>query len=63
MGPLKRLDAAAYPSLTEAGGRVTDIHGRELDFSHGRRLEENRGIVASNGRVHDAVLEAIRKTE
>jgi HAL2 family 3'(2'),5'-bisphosphate nucleotidase len=45
--------------VTEAGGRVTDIEGNPLDFTQGRTLARNRGVVASNGRVHDSVLEAM----
>jgi 3'(2'), 5'-bisphosphate nucleotidase len=55
--------AAGSLVVREAGGTVTDIEGRPLDFSRGRTLERNRGIVASNGRVHDAVLEALAKTK
>ncbi len=36
---------------TEAGGRVTDLDGKPLDFSHGRTLAKNRGILATNGRL------------
>jgi 3'(2'), 5'-bisphosphate nucleotidase len=45
--------------VTEAGGTVTDIHGRKLDFSLGRTLLSNKGIVASNGKFHDKVISAI----
>jgi len=45
--------------VEEAGGRVTDVAGRQLDFSHGRRLEANRGVVVTNGRVHEAILSAL----
>ncbi|NIQ39195.1 MAG: hypothetical protein GTN81_11460 [Proteobacteria bacterium] len=38
---------------------MTDARGIALDFSQGKRLEKNRGIVATNGLLHDAVLEAI----
>jgi 3'(2'), 5'-bisphosphate nucleotidase len=55
--------AAGALIVTEAGGTVTDIDGRPLDFSHGRRLERNRGVVASNGRIHEEVLSALRHTE
>ena len=51
---------AGWLIVTEAGGRVTDIDGRDLDFTAGARLENNRGIVAGNGACHEAVLEAIR---
>ena len=52
--------AAGVIVLEEAGGRVTDLDGRALDFSRGRKLTANRGIAATNGRVHDALLAALR---
>jgi 3'(2'), 5'-bisphosphate nucleotidase len=48
--------------VEEAGGRVTDVDGRPLEFTHGRELTANRGVVATNGRIHDAVLDAVAKT-
>ena len=55
--------AAGLLVVTEAGGRVTDITGRDLDFSRGYQLEKNRGVVATNSPVHDDVLHAIRDLE
>lgn len=56
----KAWDHAAGALLVEeAGGRVTDLAGRRLDFSRGPRLRGNRGIVATNGRVHASVLGAL----
>jgi 3'(2'), 5'-bisphosphate nucleotidase len=52
--------AAGLLVVTEAGGRVTDISGRDLDFSLGYKLEKNRGVVATNTPVHEDVLKAIR---
>ena len=53
-------DHAAGAAVVEAaGGRVTDLDGRPLDFTLGARLEANRGVLVSNGRVHDLVLEAL----
>lgn len=52
--------AAGLLVVAEAGGRVTDITGRDLDFSLGFRLESNRGVVATNARVHGDLLGAIR---
>jgi 3'(2'), 5'-bisphosphate nucleotidase len=52
--------AAGSIIVQEAGGRVTDLDGKSLDFSHGRTLAQNRGIVATNGQLHDAVLKALR---
>jgi 3'(2'), 5'-bisphosphate nucleotidase len=47
--------------VSEAGGRVTDLDGRPLDFSHGRTLAKNRGILATNGHLHDVVLAGLRE--
>ena len=51
--------AAGSLLVEEAGGRVTDTEGRSLDFTTGRRLLRNTGLVASNGLLHDAVLDMI----
>jgi HAL2 family 3'(2'),5'-bisphosphate nucleotidase len=53
--------AAGVLVVEEAGGRVTDLDGRPLDFSRGARLTNNRGILATNGAMHPALLEAIRQ--
>jgi 3'(2'), 5'-bisphosphate nucleotidase len=45
--------------VQEAGGRVSDITGKPLDFTRGRKLESNRGVIVTNGKVHDDILEAI----
>ncbi len=55
--------AGGVAIVTEAGGRVSDLDGRELDFSLGRCLEENRGVLATNGLLHERVLEAITTVE
>lgn len=47
--------------VEEAGGVVTDIYGEKLDFSKGHRLEANRGVIVSNGQLHDRLIEAIRE--
>ncbi len=54
--------AAGYAILQGAGGTITDIDGNALDFCHGRGLEKNRGIVASNGLHHTRLIEAIAQT-
>lgn len=46
--------------VEEAGGRVTDVAGKPLDFTRGRQLRENRGVVVTNGRLHDRVIEAVQ---
>ena len=45
--------------VEEAGGKVTDVMGKPLEFTHGRQLEANRGVIATNGLLHDAVLKAL----
>lgn len=47
--------------VEEAGGRVTDIFGKDLDFTKGRKLEDNRGVLVSNGLFHDKIVNAIAK--
>lgn len=55
--------AAGAVIVTEAGGRVTDFSGSPLEFSAGRTLQDNIGIVATNGPLHDQVLEAIQAVQ
>jgi 3'(2'), 5'-bisphosphate nucleotidase len=51
--------AAGSIVVEEAGGRVSDLDGRPLDFSHGSTLRANSGVVATDGRFHDQVIEAV----
>ncbi|HES60128.1 MAG: 3'(2'),5'-bisphosphate nucleotidase [Calditrichaceae bacterium] len=53
--------AAGMIIVQEAGGRVTDMFGKNLDFTQGKKLLNNRGIMVSNGLVHDEILELINK--
>lgn len=48
--------AAGALLVEEAGGKVTDIDGKPLDFASHVKLIHNRGIIASNGVIHAAVL-------
>jgi len=52
--------AAGSIIVQEAGGKVTDIHGKPLDFSVGRRLD-GMGVIASNGQLHDRIVEAVQR--
>ena len=54
--------AAGALAIEEAGGRVTDLEGQELDFGAGLTLARNPGFVATNGFVHEVVLGALRQT-
>jgi 3'(2'), 5'-bisphosphate nucleotidase len=52
--------AAGLLVVEEAGGRATDLDGQALHLMAGRELRRNRGILISNGRLHEAALGAIR---
>ena len=51
--------AAGSIIVEEAGGIVTDAFGKTLDFSLGRTLSGNKGIVATNGLIHEKVISAV----
>jgi len=51
--------AAGSLIVEEAGGTVTDMHGQPLDFASDFKMNNNRGVVVSNGTIHQAVLEAL----
>ena len=53
--------AAGDLIVREAGGEVTDSLGKRLDFSKGRTLAENKGVVAAPVAVHGKVLEAVKE--
>ncbi len=53
--------AAGKLVVEEAGGRVTDVDGKPLDFTHGRTLDANRGVVATCGPIHDEVIDVVKK--
>ena len=55
--------AAGAIVVTEAGGRITDLAGKSLDFSKGRTLADNRGICATNGLLHETAVDALRTLE
>jgi len=52
--------AAGSVIVEEAGGKVSDLDGKPLDFSQGRTLKNNRGICATNGFLHDAAITALQ---
>ncbi|HEV8549869.1 MAG TPA: 3'(2'),5'-bisphosphate nucleotidase CysQ, partial [Polyangiaceae bacterium] len=56
----KRWDVCAAEGLVAAaGGRVTDAWGDPIDY-RAPSLSNDRGLVASNGLLHDALLERLR---
>lgn len=53
--------AAGYLIVKEAGGEVTDVHGKALDFSIGRTLAANKGVVAAPASVHSQVIDVVKE--
>ncbi|KAL4942610.1 hypothetical protein BDV06DRAFT_159573 [Aspergillus oleicola] len=53
--------AAGDLIVREAGGQVTDIYGNSLDFSKGRTLAANKGVVAAPKAIQDEVIGAVKK--
>lgn len=53
--------AAGKIVVEEAGGNVTDVDGKPLRFGIGPRLAENRGVIATNGRLHTRVVEVVTR--
>ena len=53
--------AAGSLILEEAGGMITDMTGKALNFHKGLRLFDNIGIVASNKKVHTELLKLLKQ--
>jgi 3'(2'), 5'-bisphosphate nucleotidase len=51
--------AAGAILIEEAGGKITDVMGKTLDFGVGYELTRNTGVIATNGRLHEEVLSAL----
>lgn len=54
--------AAGGLIVEEAGGQISDLYGKPLDFTVGRLLKNNVGVLASNGYLHAGALQALRET-
>jgi 3'(2'), 5'-bisphosphate nucleotidase len=53
--------AAGVVIVQEAGGKVTDAWGKELDFGIGRTLKENKGVVAAPKEVFEQVIGVVKE--
>ncbi|KAK4038907.1 hypothetical protein C8A01DRAFT_37159 [Parachaetomium inaequale] len=54
--------AGAMLLFEEVGGMITDVHGKEIDLTAGRKLEANFGFVAAPKSLHHIVLRAVHDT-
>ena len=52
--------AAGVIVVREAGGKATDMFGRELDFNRGKKLVNNRGVIVTNGAVHETIINLLK---
>ena len=52
--------AAGSIVLEEAGGSVTDLDGKKLDFMQGTKLLKNRGILATVPEEWPKILDVLR---
>ncbi|KAK4245189.1 hypothetical protein C7999DRAFT_43265 [Corynascus novoguineensis] len=51
--------AGAMLLFEEVGGKITDVHGKEIDLTAGRKLKANFGFVAAPRSLHHIVLQAV----
>ncbi|KAJ4842491.1 Ca(2+)-binding ATP:ADP antiporter sal1 [Turnera subulata] len=54
--------AAGCIVVTEAGGSVVDAAGKPLDFSQGRYLDLDTGILATNQKIMPSLLKAVKES-
>ena len=54
--------AGAMLLFEEVGGKITDVDGKEIDLSAGRKMTANYGWVAAPRHLHGAVLQAVQDT-
>lgn len=48
--------AGAMLLFEETGGRITDVHGNDIDLAAGRKMSANFGFVAAPEKLHAEVL-------
>ena len=68
--PAKRLyeekiwdHAAGTIVAQQAGATVSDLHGKKLDFNHGRTLKQNRGILCVSQEHHARISSVISEID
>lgn len=51
--------AAGVLLVQEAGGTVTDITGKPLEFDQGYELKNNQGVIVTNGPLHQELIQTL----
>ncbi|CAA0830230.1 Inositol monophosphatase family protein [Striga hermonthica] len=54
--------AAGYIVVAEAGGVASDASGKALDFSKGRYLDVDTGIIVTNQKLMPSLLKAVQES-
>ena len=58
---MKEWDSAAsYCIISEAGGMMTDMSGKEITYNNAEIFHEN-GILVTNGLIHKKIIEEFKK--
>jgi len=58
---IKQWDTcASYCLITEAGGKMTDMFGNDLEYK-AEKLNHENGLLVSNGLIHNGVISIYRK--
>lgn len=52
--------AAGAIIVEEAGGKVSDMDGKPLNLSANEKMLDNRGVIVSNGSIHELVLDSLK---
>jgi len=52
---------ASYCLVTEAGGKMTDMFGNDLEYNT-EKLNHENGLLVSNGLVHNQIIDIYRET-
>ncbi|CAG8589378.1 15139_t:CDS:2, partial [Dentiscutata erythropus] len=47
--------------IKEAGGTVADIYNKPLDFSLGRTLKSNKGVIVAHSKIFEQVIDAVQQ--
>ena len=49
--------------VKEAGGTITDLKGNDIYFSNEHMICNTPGLVASNGIIHERIIDELEKEE
>ena len=59
---IKQWDTcASYCLVTEAGGKMTDMFGNDLEYNT-EKLNHENGLLVSNGLIHNQIIDIYRET-